>query len=171
MTQWHIALIEPQAENLASQALRARGYEPYYPSFPKTIQRGRGHSRITMRPMFPGYIFVVQPSHGWERLRTAPGVRVTHSLLMINGAFAKLPSTEIDKILIAERELCSDIAKPKIEKLPYGVGDTVRLTEGVWMGFTAQIVTLDDAERIGLLMSLFGRESRVIASHEHLAAL
>jgi transcription antitermination factor NusG len=45
----------------------------------------------------------------------------------------------------------------------------VRVTDGAFVGFYANIETLDDEERIALLMDIFGRPTRVYASHDQLA--
>lgn len=170
MTQWHIALIEPQAERIACHVLRARGYEVYYPAFPKKYDRYYGHVRITYRPMFPGYMFVNQSRRGWEMLRTAPGVRTHNSLLMINGRYAVLPDDEIERIAAKETELTNKILNPPPRELPYKVGDRVLVTDGAFADHYATIETLDDEERIALLMDIFGRETRVFASSLQLAA-
>jgi len=173
MDRWHIALIEPQSEQIASRALRARGYDAYWPKFPKKTRKRYGVHELRMRPMFPGYMFVNESIRGWDGLRTAPGVRIGQSLLIDpgTGRLAVLPTGEIERIGETEKRLIDQIINPPPRSLPYGVGDTVRVTGGVFSGFYATIETLDDEERIALLMDIFGRKSRVFASHEHLSAL
>src|SRR5882757_4837726 len=128
--RWHIALIEPQSEAIACRILRARGYEIYYPALPKAVHKSYGVHRMTMRPMFPGYMFVNESPRGWEWLRTAPGVRTFNCLLMINGRYAVLPCGEIGRIAEKEKQLITQIVNPPPRELPYGVGDTVRVTGG-----------------------------------------
>jgi len=168
--RWHIALIEPQRERISCHVLRQRGYEVYYPAFPKKTTRGQGAIRTEMRPFFPGYMFVNQSPRGWEWLRTAPGVRTFNSLLMINGRYAILPDGEIQRIAEKEEGLIHQILHPPPRTLPYAVGDQVKVIDGPFGGWLATIETLDDEERISLLMDIFGRESRVFASHTQLAA-
>lgn len=167
MASWHIALIEPQAERLAASALRARDYEVYYPSFPKEIHKSYGHTRTVMRPMFPGYMFVNQHYQGWGRLKDAPGIRVSHSLLMINGNYAVVPSIEFQRMLYAEQALCHQIVEAN-KPHKYEVGEIVRIKDGGLAQFIAEIETLDDDGRIGLLMSIFGRSSRIHTTAAHL---
>jgi transcriptional antiterminator RfaH len=181
---WHIALIEPRATQLTQddqgewasntqRILRNRGFEVYYPAFPVNTHKAHRVIRRIMRPMFPGYLFVKVSLHGWgwEALRTAPGIRTFHSLFMINNRYAVLPPGEIEKIAAKEKELMDQFVKPPPKELPYKVGDQVRVVGGAFEDRYAMIETLDDQERIALLLDIFGRPTRVFASHEQLAAL
>src|SRR5215475_15911487 len=90
-SRWHVALMEPRAARLAQDAegkwgstpervLRARGYEVYYPAFPKA-QKRYGLIELKMYALFPGYIFVTAAPHGWEALRMTPGMHTFSPLL------------------------------------------------------------------------------------------
>ncbi|SRR5216683_1796626 len=168
--RWHIARIEPQSEAMACRILRVRQYEVYYPALPKRVRKGNGVTCMVMRPMFPSYLFVAESSRGWEWLRTTPGVRTVNSLLMINGHFAVLPENEIERIAAKEKELINQIINPAPIELPYCIGNTVKVIDGAFAGFYANIEALDDHERIALLMDIFGRPTRVFASHAQLLA-
>lgn len=168
---WHIALAESNREALAVAALRGRQYEVYCPWLPKKTHRTHRVVRTIMRPMFPGYIFVNEAPFGWEPLRITPGIRVTKSLMMVSGHYAVLGDAVIQAIAAKEGEEFARIANPKPKTLPYKAGDVVKIVDGPFKGFFAKIETLDDEARIALLMSLLGRESRVFATHEHLAPI
>jgi transcriptional antiterminator RfaH len=171
---WHIALIEPQAERIASEALRNRGYEVYYPAFPKQITHRGQTKRITMRPMFPGYMFANDAGgKGWGQLRPmakapgVPGVRASNPLLLINGRYAILSNAIIEEIMIVEQRLNHRILDDQ-KGTQFHVGQSVRIKDGPFAGFFAVIEALDDDQRIVLLMDLLRRESRVISSPSHL---
>jgi transcription antitermination factor NusG len=186
--RWHIAMMEPQRTGLretdgiwdanACRILRARGYEVYYPAFPKSVNWGGVGSRavrMVMRAMFPGYVLVNESARGWDGLRTTPGIRTYGSLLIdtATGRLAVLPPGEIDRIMATESRLRDQILNPQPRELPYKVGDRVKFTGGAFAESKdpyATIETLDDEERIALLKDIFGRPTRVYSSHEHLAA-
>ena len=170
MDRWHIALIEPQSEQIASRVLRSRGYDAYWPKFPKKVRKGHGAIKIQMRPMFPGYMFVNESPQGWFWLHNAPGVRTNGGLLKTEDGYAVLPQGEIDRILETESTLINQIVNVR-KYTPFAVGDTVRVTGGAFAGRYATIETLDDHQRIALLMDIFGRKSRVFAASEHLSPL
>jgi len=184
--RWHIAMMEPYATGLserddgwdanACRILRWRGYEVYYPAFPKKTHTTHRVTRTIMRPMFPGYVFVNESASGWHWLRTTPGIR-TYGSLLIDSATARLavlPLGEIDRILAAEKRLIHQILNPPPPELPYKVGDRVRVADERFAGCAdpyGTIETLDEEERIAVLINIFGRPTRAYVSHEHLAAL
>jgi len=166
---WHIALTEPGADRIAAEALRNRCYLVYRPILPIMVRHGRGRLRSVMKSMFPGYLFVIDNQVGsWERLRNAVGVRAFGSLLMINGHLAILENGIIEMIKATEQRLCTETMKREKVNVPFHVGETVRIEDGPFVGLFGNIETLDDMQRICLLMSLFGRESRVFVPLEHL---
>lgn len=183
MTQgWHIAMLQPQAtqfsldehdlwESRVARILRARGYQVYYPGIPRTTHQRHRLPRIALAPMFPGYLFVRSHPRGWDMLRTTPGIRLGQSLL-INPATGRLAVLSDDEFWrIAEIELIKmdQALNPPKKELPYKIGDRVRVTGGPFEGRWANIETLDDNERIGLLLDIFGRQTRVLASPDWLA--
>jgi transcription antitermination factor NusG len=74
--------------------------------------------------------------------------------------YAVLADEIVTVIRMKEQELCN--MKPQLAAAHgFKVGQQVRIEEGPFSGYFAKIETLDDDGRIGLLMSLFGRDSRV----------
>lgn len=180
---WHIALLEPYAfplrldehdlwENRVARVLRTRGYEAYYPGIPRQTHKNHRVPRMGMEPMFPGYMLVKEGTDGWgwEALRTTPGIR--HQSLLINpasGKLAVLPDEEFWRIAEIELRRIDQMLNPPKRQFPYKVGDRIKVTGGAFAGYYAKIEELDGDERVALLMNIFGRESRVYASHEQLA--
>lgn len=186
MTDWHIALTEPQTERFATEALRNRGYQVYHPIYPAVIRHfrnGPNRTRTVIRPLFPGYLFVLDcMRQGWLRLERCPGIRPIHSLLRALGPidasnsgptyvrYQTVPEPILTAIRAKEQELCN--VKPTLAASHgFKIGQTVRIEEGPFVGYLAEIETLDDEGRIGLLMTIFGRESRFPKfPAEHLAS-
>jgi transcriptional antiterminator RfaH len=168
---WHIALTQPQSEAIASAHLTRLRYKWCYPLFPKR-QVFRGRINVVYRPMFPGYMFVqLGANQDWHRLETAPGIRVTNSLLSMGGNYATLSQDEVGRVTKKAKELCEQVleeGKPR----QFDVGDQVKINVGQFAGFLATIEALDDDERnIHLLTYLFRRQVRVKAKPEHLIAV
>ena len=168
--QWHIALTEPNKERQAFAHLQRLRYEACYPVLP--IRRmSYGKKTIVYRPMFPGYIPVTRGANqDWYRLETAPGIRVTHSLLAFNGRYAIITKEEMAVIHAKAKELCEQILEPEKEHA-FEIGDDVRIKVGPFAHFMATIDTLDDdARTVGLSTYLFGRQVKFRAHPDHLTA-
>jgi transcriptional antiterminator RfaH len=175
MTDWHVALTIPQSDRFACESLRQRGYLVYRPIFPKLIRHfrnGPNRSRSVIRPLFPGYLFVAdERGQGWWGLEQCPGLRPEGNLLKFAGSLdnAIVPPLVMERIRATEQQLCT--TKLTLAKTHgFEVGQQVRIEEGPFTGLFAQIETLDGSERVGLLLSLFGRDSRVSLPAEHLAS-
>jgi transcriptional antiterminator RfaH len=168
--QWHIALAEPNKESLAFSHLMRLRYEAYYPKFP-VLRKLYGKMTTVFRPMFPGYIFVRPGANqDWYRLETAPGVRVTHSLLRIGDSFATITREEMKNVTDKAKELCEQIHETRDPK-GFSIGDEVKIRIGPFAEFLATIETLDDdARNVGLITYLFGRQVRIRAHPDHLSA-
>jgi transcription antitermination factor NusG len=174
MPIWHIALTDPGADRNATSALRNRGYDVYRPIIPVFVKHGRGKLKTDWRSMFPGYLFVRDIRNGsWEWLRRTPGIRYGNrddkAFLRVNGSFATIndESPDFRRMRLVEQDLAG--TKPISEaKARFKEGDHIRVEEGPFTGLWGTIQSLDDTERVCLLMSLFGRESRVTIESSHL---
>jgi transcription antitermination factor NusG len=177
MASWHVACLAPQSASLATANLKDRGYEVYNPIIPITIRHfrnGPNRSRAVMRQLFPGYLFVANSHNDWSRLENCPGVRPTRPLLRYGGGEQNAVVAEIimQAIKAKEQELCG---KHLALATSHGfrVGETVRIEEGAFVGFFAEIESiqeLDNAARVGVLLSIFGRETRTTLPAECLAS-
>src|SRR4029077_299822 len=127
---WHIALTQPGQDRIAEHALRNRRYRVYRPIIPVKVPNRHNGVKTSWRSMFPGYLFVLPLAHGWEMLRTAPGMRIGEQALMkINGRFATLgqDDPEFQRIRRIEQELCT--AKLDKPNHRFKRGDEVRVND------------------------------------------
>jgi transcription antitermination factor NusG len=172
--RWHIAFAQPQCEAKALAHLPPC-ITPYLPKFFEK-RKGRCGRMITVeKPMFPGYLFVRFGLHtpGWQRIFASPGLRPINTLMVINGHYASPSETEMAIVGRKENDLRMQDNLPQ-KLLPFHIGDTVRIEEGSFIGFSAEIETilhLDEGARIGLLMEMFGRVTRVHLPAEHLSPI
>jgi transcriptional antiterminator RfaH len=167
--RWHIAFVQPQSEAKAIAHL-PRCITPYWPRLFKKVKGRCGTTRQVEKPMFPGYLFVRFGVHtpNWQRIFTSPGLRPINTLLCINGHYATLPEDAMAKIGRTENALRLQENLPR-KLMPFKQGETVRIEEGPFCGFYAEVSDLDDQGRIGLLMEILGRVSRIYIPAEHLS--
>jgi transcription antitermination factor NusG len=161
MTDWHIALTEPNKERTAFAHLQRLRYNACYPVIPKR-RILYGKKTMVYRPMFPGYVFVQRGGNqDWYRLETAPGVRVTHSLLSVNGRYATLNADEMAAVRETAKALNEQIHE-KDRAHDFDVGDQVKIKVGPFAEFLAVIEQLDDdARTVGLVTYLLGSQRRI----------
>jgi hypothetical protein len=175
--RWHIARARDDAT--AYQALRLRGYTVYRPLMPENGKMSHGYPSKRRKSMFPGYLPVLPPNHiqrtdagPWEALRTAPGMFYGDgALLRRNGQFATIPHNDpvhggVVQIRETEERICNITTNSK--PLPgHKIGDWVRVQKGPFIEMLGIIETLDDLQRIGLLID-YGRPTRVYVNSAHI---
>lgn len=132
-------------------------------------------TREKVEPFFPGYIFLTFPEDDDRWREVFRMVRIT-GLVCAGGRPVEVKTELIESI--RAREI--DGAVPSSDKLAqfaFEIGETVRIADGPFTGFSAVVEDiaglpkaklgdltldqLDESVRVGLLMSLFGRSSRI----------
>src|SRR5882672_1203908 len=155
---WFIALTLPGQDKTACDALRNRRYQVYRPFMPALISHGRGQCRQEVRSMFPGYLPIRDLyGQGWDWIRTVGAV---HRLWVRNGSLAVLDDDDIAAIKGTEERLWNQ----QIEKKRLGdftIGQVLPVQSGPFIGQLVTIEDLDDEHRIGVLIDLLGRKTRV----------
>lgn len=166
---WHIALAQPNLEKTAFAHLQRLRYWVYYPLFPvpRTLY---GKKTVVYQPMFRGYLFVQRGANqDWFRLETAPGIRVTHSLLSLEaGIYATITEDELTQIKETAKWLCEQVVE-SMKPYQFHVGDRVRITSGPFADKLADIEKLDDEQRIIMLRDYLSG-MRIRAKPDHLTA-
>lgn len=156
---WLVLTTEPQRETLAASHLFARHFKTKLPQVRVEARRGHRRKKVAVaRPMFRGYLFV-RFAFGIDspsRVTSAPGV---HNFLRIGERYAFISDDEMRAIEMIEDELM----KPKEVNGPsaiFDVGEEVRVAEGAFSGLNGRISSLDDDERVSILLEMLGRKVR-----------
>lgn len=169
---WFCIRTSTRREKTAEASLRELGFEVYLPC--EVRWANQGHERVEKQsPLFVGYLFARLPDGAaWtaEDLDGAKGGEAVHKVMfyerMEEGQsviVSLIRSKAVDAIREAEAEgkfnrTLKDRPRPKGEN-PYKVGDRAKVTEGPFAGFVAQVVQLNGADRVKLLVNIFGRET------------
>lgn len=175
---WHVVHTEAKAEAVAKRMLEREGYEHYQPMFRrlvtpprKTVSRGqRRHLHLLARevlvPLFPRYLFVrFDAQHDpWHDLFRMVGV---HGIVCAGGMPYPVRDEVIEKFRALELNGAIPLGTP-VRSVLYAIGDEVRVKTGPFAGFAGTIEQVDDAGRVLLLMSLFGRKVRVEMADDYI---
>jgi transcriptional antiterminator RfaH len=154
MAYWSCVRLEPNRERLALHCLsKVNGFEVYSPRIqaPRIRPpRSRARREDDIRPLFPGYAFVLIVLQ-WHAARWSPGV----VRIVLDGAVpAKVP----DKIIaeLRARERGGVVRLPGIK-----VGERVRVLGGPFQGKLGLYAGMKPHERVEVLLALLGGQQRV----------
>lgn len=165
---WHIILAAPNSEETARHGLLdlgIRAYAPVVRKFVASAQRhGNGQRKMVERTsaMFPGYLLadVREGFHDYTKIEKVKGGRKPGFLRFVVGEKAVpcvLPAALVEAI--RERELAEDrLFQDKLAgrtRAPFEPGEGVRIVDGPFRGFFAQVERLDDKGRVQLLLEMF----------------
>lgn len=116
----------------------------------------RGEQKVSEKRLWPGYILVKMnlTDDSWMYVKNTTGV-----IDFLGGDKPMpLPQSEVDTIL-AELE---EKRKGVVQKHNIQVGDRVKITDGVFVNFIGTVLEVfHDKGRVSVLVSIFGRETRV----------
>ncbi|MBS0629435.1 MAG: transcription termination/antitermination protein NusG [Verrucomicrobia bacterium] len=115
-----------------------------------------GHQRVTEKRMWPGYIMLKMTltDDSWGYVKNTTGV-----LGFLGGdPPTPLSEREVEEILSELEQKKGDI----VQKHRINVGDRVKITDGVFVNFTGNVIEVfHEKGRLSVMVSIFGRETRV----------
>lgn len=144
---WRVVTTAPRMEAKAAQALLEAGWQVWYPQLTCWVSSARTRiKRRVHRPLFPRYLFVTGSGH--HAITGCDHV----GYLLPNQAFGALVRNLSDRQMAGEFDASRDP--------PDLTGETMRLTDGPFAGFTG-IVAKHEGERVRLLVEFMGKAQSV----------
>jgi transcriptional antiterminator RfaH len=127
------------------------GFRSFVPKLRRTVRHAR-RLRDTLKPLFPGYIFIIidLSKHRWRSINGTLGVG---SLIM--GAEQPTPVPPgVVEALVALGENCA------VVRLDDGleIGQKVRILSGPFAETLCRLARLDDRGRVHVLLEIMGME-------------
>ncbi len=153
---WYVCQTKPRLEIKAVTKLQEQGYEVYLPMLTHW-ERKKGAWRKTEQVMFPRYGFVRcgQRDQSLAPIRSTPGVT---GLVRFGGD----PATLNDETLATIRALAEQSEREQgVEAGPFAAGMPVAVAYGPLKGLTGMVSDVAD-ERVAVLLTLLGREKRIV---------
>jgi transcriptional antiterminator RfaH len=147
---WAAVNTQPHRERVALDNLERQGFSTYCPF----IRRRRSHARRVeevLRPLFPGYLFVNVGSGQdcWRPILSTYGVR---TLVRCGDRPSQVDARFIHAL--QAREVDGAIVRPAV---PYRIGQQVQVVAGPCDGLVATILSLDERDRVTVLLDLMSR--------------
>ena len=182
--QWFVLHTLTGQENKAQKSIEARVKLERMEDFigkcviptERVTEKKNGKKRTITKKFFPGYLLcelaLYDEAKGidengkkaiyertWQFLRETPGV-----IGFVGGDRPQpLKQSEVDAILLDKPQGASTVERPKVN---FSVDETVKITDGAFMGLTGQISMVDpDKGKLKVEVQVFGRKVPVDAEH------
>lgn len=150
---WYVVYARPRQEARAMENLGNQGFRCFLPIIRVERLRG-GHCAVISEPLFPRYLFVYLEAgcSNWSVIRSTRGV--SH-LIRFGGMAARVPSALIDALT----------EKPARNKALFDAGDQLKVIDGPFVGFEAEVLRLYEAPdgevRVMVLMDILTRPQKI----------
>lgn len=167
--RWYVIYTNIKCEFRANMGLKAKGFETLLPYIRKRVRHGRVTS-IVDRPVFPRYLFVrfdVEKDEWFHPIKTTDGVE---DLIRNDNIPVRVPDEQIERLRLSQA--CGDFDTTKKPVSIYVAGETVRIQEGVFSGFSATVLAaMPEKNRAELMLEFLGRKSKIELDYEALQKL
>jgi transcriptional antiterminator RfaH len=167
--RWYVIYTNIKCEFRANMGLKAKGFETLLPYIRKRIRHGRQTS-IVDRPVFPRYLFIkfdVEKDEWFHPIKSTDGVE---DLIRNDNIPVRVPEQQIERLRRAQ--VCGDFDTTKKPVSEYVAGEMVRISEGVFSGFSATVLAaMPDKNRAELMLEFLGRKSKIELDYEALQKL
>ena len=147
--RWFVARVLPHQENRALLNLHRLGFRSFVPRLRRTVRHAR-RLRDTLKPLFPGYIFIIidLSKHRWRSVNGTFGVA---SLIM--GAEQPIPVPP--GVVEALAASCESRGVVRIDD-GLEIGQKVRILSGPFAETLCRLAQLDDRGRVRVLLEIMG---------------
>jgi transcription elongation factor/antiterminator RfaH len=152
--RWYAVHTQPHRETRAAANLQNQGFAVFLPLHRKTVRHARRFRTVTA-PLFPRYLFVCLAvgRDRWRCVNSTYGV----SRLVMEGELPKpVPPGVID-----EMQAIADPAGLLALDPRLAPGQQVRIVTGPFTGLVGKLLTLDDNQRVDVLLNILGTPTRV----------
>ena len=153
-SNWYLVQVKQNAHKLAEVNLSRQGFRCFQPLLRVTTRNGTVFKEVA-KPLFPGYLFVAfDPVNApWQKINNSLGVT---RLLTRDGVPHALPNGVVEDL-----EARMDSTGHLLRFRNIHKGDDVFINSGPFVGLLAQVGDLEPNQRVSLLISLMGLETRL----------
>jgi transcriptional antiterminator RfaH len=157
MQRWYVVQTKPAAEPLAQGNLVRQGYEIYFPRLTEFVVRaGRRRERVV--PLFPRYLFV-RIKEGIQPLAPIGSSKGVSRLVRFGTRYAVVPDRVI-RNLRDRADPATGLHRLRGES-ELARGAAVRVIGGPFEGLEGVFEQRAGAERVFVLLTLLGQNTRV----------
>lgn len=160
---WYLVQFKPNSHKIAERNLHRLGFETFLPMQTSTQRKTTKFINV-MKPLFPGYMFVLcdTTQQPWRTINSTIGV----SRIVSFGNKPVKASLDLVQGLQARCDEAGEL-KPLDAFEP---GEQVTISAGPFANFIATVEKMDADQRVWVLLDLMGQKSRVRVSSDQLIA-
>lgn len=152
---WFAVFSKPRREAEAVEQLERQGFTVFLPRL-RVQRRQRGQWRLVVEPLFPRYLFL-RAIPGLDDLRPVRSTRGVVGFVRFGGEPRPAPDT-----LITELQRACAVGDGLLELSDSLVpGSRVRILEGPFAGYEAELLSQDGHQRAQVLLTLLGQNHAV----------
>ncbi len=161
--RWYVVYSQPHREFRAQRQLAEQGFHTFLPRYRKTVRHARKLMTVNA-PFFNRYLFVALDlnRNPWRSVNGTIGV----TSLISDGTFPIPVPRGVIESLISVSDADGFVNLGDALQL----GDHVRVLTGPFAGLVGQLVRLDGARRVRVLLQLLGGVVAVSIDRDHLAS-
>lgn len=150
--KWYAVHTRHQHESLANEILIAKGFETFFPTFPR-IHVWKDRRKQIQEALFPGYLFLADVDDRRNHVLTTPGVC---SIVCSAGRPAEIATQEVEAIR------CAVSGPFAVEPHAYlQEGDRVKVSFGPLAGIEGILVRKGTSAKLVLCIEMLGRAAGV----------
>lgn len=173
--EWYCIATQPNKETKAVRSLEDKGFDTLYPRLQRVAINAYGHTRDTVEPLFPRYLFALGDPDRlmiqlilWKQKETATGIL---NVIKVSGRPVAIDDEFIFALILRTDPLTGILSFSENEMSvtlnPFVKGDLVRyrpkneaggLASTVFGDAIFKVSNLDGPSRVSLLFTMFGRE-------------
>ena len=146
-SQWYLVYTKAREEQRAKKNIENQGFEIFLPMI--AVAKENQSKSITLKAMFPGYLFVKINTEldKWNRIKSTRGV--SH-LVVFGQRLAEIPNQVIAYLKSGADE--NDIFKQKITRQEFQKGDKLVIEKGMFKDKEATFLAKKSKERVRILL-------------------
>ena len=159
--EWYLVQFKPNSHSIALRNLNRQGFQTFLPMIIVTSRVGARFVSKSL-PLFPGYLFVALDAgqREWRKINSTYGVARIVS-------FAAQPSPVPHDLVAGLQARCDEagVLTAASDLVPQ---DQVTLQKGPFSQFVATVESLDEDQRVWVLIDLMGQKTRINVAREDL---
>lgn len=164
---WYILKVQVNREDAIKDAIFRRaavsGLSDYFERIlvptEKVTEFRNGKKRVVKKKLYPGYLMIYMEitEETYFMVRETSGVG---DFAGASGKPSSMPAHEVERILESENEVVTD-AQPKL-KIPYRIGDKIKVKDGNFENFEGEVHQIDASNgHVIVMLTIFGRSTPV----------